>query len=330
MTDSRFIADLHPDALVQRSRDMNAEAARTAIAMPNANPRLLSCPVCGGGSLKTFARPQGWNVDRCKVCDFRFTNPTPTSEQIRSFYEGPAKEAENDVFEATRGFRLKMFMLRAEMVVRHLSQGTLLEVGGATGLFAEALTGMSQNFDMTVVELSPDACARLSRRFPAIHVVNDDIYAHRGRYGGVAIWDTLAYLPDPASAMRHLASLLEPGGYLFLNTLNTHSLEHEIAGSEHPQLQPFPTINYFGLGNLRRLLETTGFEVLEAMTPNAQFDIRFALQQAGSPEIRARLGEFLALHLADTAFAEDFAALLRHHCLGGNVTLAARLRTDQP
>lgn len=325
MADARYIADLHPDGLIQESRRLITAAIERIATMPNAQSRAMRCPICESSDLEVFARRGRWTIDRCRACDFRFTNPPPTTDQLRAFYESPAKIAENAIFEATRTARLDIFRTRADLVLRHARGGTLLEIGGATGLFVEALQARPHPFDVTVVELSTDACARLRRRFPDLHVINGDALEHHDRYDHVCLWETLPYIGSATAALAHIARLLRPGGYLFLNAPNTRSLEHIAAGADHPQVQPLPAVSYFSAANLRLLLERSGFEVVETSTPNAHFDVRFVRQQKDDPAIRAGIGGFLAEMLDDEAFASDFAALLRNHCLGGNVTVAARL-----
>jgi SAM-dependent methyltransferase len=325
MADPRYLAEIHPDGLIQENRRLTAEAIARIEAMANDEPRATACPVCDAAELEIFARSGLWTVERCRACGFRFTNPPPTADQLSAFYRSPAKAAENEIFEATRGARLEIFRQRAEFVCRHAAGGSLLEIGGATGLFVEALKERTAQFQLTVLELSPDACERLARRFPDLRIVNGDVLQHVGPYDHIALWETLPYLGNVAAAMRHIAGLLRPGGFLFLNTLNTDGFEHILADAAHPQIQPVPTVSYFNIENLRLLLERSGYEIVEVATPNAHFDVRFARQQKDDPAIRARLGEALHGWLPNEMFAADFADLLRRHCLGGNVTVAARL-----
>ena len=102
MADPRYIADIHPDGLIQESRRLSAEAIARVSAMPNDNARVATCPDSGAVDPERFAERGGWTIDRCRACDFRFTNPPPTADQLRAFYESPAKAAENEIFEATR------------------------------------------------------------------------------------------------------------------------------------------------------------------------------------------------------------------------------------
>ena len=325
MSDAAYIPALHPDGLIRESRRLNARALEELGAMPNPNPRRADCPVCGAVAVVPFVERGGWAIDRCKCCDFWFTNPTPTVEQIGHFYNSPAKEMENRIHEDTRAERLEIFRDRVAFVLRFIRSGRLLEVGGAIGLFLDALTETNATFDLSAVEVSADACRRLAGRFPGISVHNQDFLDHRGRYDAVVMWDTIGYMTSPAKAIDHASGMLETGGHLILCTLNTESFEYGIARENHPQVQPIPTLNYFNTANLTLLLEQAGFEVLDAVTPNAHLDVRLVRQMTENGTVdRGRLGSFLGRHLSDDEFANGFAELLRRRRLGGNVTVAAR------
>jgi 2-polyprenyl-3-methyl-5-hydroxy-6-metoxy-1,4-benzoquinol methylase len=320
-----YLDDLHPDALIRESSRLNALALERASTLLNENPRQTICPICRSAALSMFAIRGKLVVDRCGDCDFRFTNPVPSSEQIRLFYDSDAKKVENAIFEATRERRAAIYRQRVDFIRQFISRGKLLEVGGATGLFVTALREQAADFDVTVVELSADACERLRRRHADIRICNHDLAEHEGLYNCVVLWDVLAHIPDPVRVIRQIVSLLDSGGHLFLSTPNTAGFEHVLAGAEHPQIQPLHAMNYFGQKNLRHLLVQSGLVISQIETPNADIDVRFARQNLENGKVdREAIGSFLDANLRDDTFARTFADLLRRNCLGGNMVVAAR------
>jgi SAM-dependent methyltransferase len=96
---------------------------------------------------------------------------------------------------------------------------TVLDVGCGDGLFFDTLAALD---GVTLVEGVEPAAALVSpegRHRDRIHVVPFDARFEPGRrYSLVLMLDVLEHLPDPAAALRRVASLLEPGG-VFLATV---------------------------------------------------------------------------------------------------------------
>ena len=89
----------------------------------------------------------------------------------------------------------------------------VLDVGSGDGLFFDALARLP---GVTLVEGVEPAEALVSPTGPhraRIHVVPfDDRFDPGRRYSLILMLDVLEHLPDPASALRHALSLLEPNG----------------------------------------------------------------------------------------------------------------------
>jgi 2-polyprenyl-3-methyl-5-hydroxy-6-metoxy-1,4-benzoquinol methylase len=319
------IDELCPDDLWVRSLEMNKIITAQIVESGQPGASSASCPLCSGGNLELFTVKHGMRIDECDACGFRFTNPPPTADQLRVFYNSAAKTIENIIFEATRAARLPIFDRRVELINRHVVGGTLLDVGGAIGIFVDALMRTHAPFKISVVDLNEDAVNKLRARHPNVEAHHQDVFDHRGQYDVVTLWDTIEHLRDINHTASHLFNLLNPGGYLFISTPNIDSFEHWVGQHRHPQIEPLSHLNYFSSKTLRLLLDRHGFVVLDCLTPNGSFDVAYVnrMLSDGNADL-GKIGEFLRDKLQTSEVAEDFAKLISKHRLAGNVVMIAK------
>jgi 2-polyprenyl-6-hydroxyphenyl methylase/3-demethylubiquinone-9 3-methyltransferase len=102
----------------------------------------------------------------------------------------------------------------------------VLDVGCGGGLLSEALA--KEGAQVTAIDLAPELVkvARLHQLESGVEVDYrvqsvEDLAAERpGSFDAITCMEMLEHVPDPAAIVRACATLLKPGGQLFLSTLN--------------------------------------------------------------------------------------------------------------
>jgi 2-polyprenyl-6-hydroxyphenyl methylase/3-demethylubiquinone-9 3-methyltransferase len=122
----------------------------------------------------------------------------------------------------------EMNPLRLAFVREHagLAGARALDVGCGGGLFSEALA--SAGAEVTAIDLSDGVLgvARLHLYESGLTVdyrkssAEELAASEPGRYDVVACLEMLEHVPDPGAVIQACATLLRPGGKLFLSTLN--------------------------------------------------------------------------------------------------------------
>ena len=319
--------DIHTQDKQQRLKAMMAKVAAETLELPNDNPRLATCPVCNSPSITFYLQQYGYDLDRCQSCRHIFTNPMPSQVQLDHYYNSDMKTFENDFFNDSFEQRIPIFNYRIQRIGDYLSQGCLLDVGSAIGIFVEAMMRSNSELRLECCEPSRDASQRLSQRYPSVPLHEcwlQDLEV-KEQYDAISLWDTLEHVVEIETFGFTIRQLLKPGGFWFFSTPNTHSLEWEVAGRQHVQLLPPGHVNLFNKDNIQLYLERLGFDWVSIETPNGSLDVSYVQKIIGSdPKIDANIGGFLKRNIQSASFADTLAELLVKERLGGNIFVVAQ------
>jgi SAM-dependent methyltransferase len=192
------------------------------------------CPLCGGPSSHAFtARDRNREITRerfeyaaCQHCGTLFVVEPPSD--LGRYYEGDYYHFGPDLEPLWRSneHRKRSASYRVGLVLDHVAEGHLIEIGSGTGAFAS--TAQAAGFDVSAIEMDERCCRYLSEREGIRAICSDrpiEALASLPPARAVAMWHVLEHLSNPAEILEQVAQKLQPGGVLAIGVPNPRSLQ---------------------------------------------------------------------------------------------------------
>ena len=316
--------EIHTKTKQQLLKSMMEKVNKEVAVLNNNNPKLYKCPICSSKKLDYFCHAFNFVMDECCDCGLIFCNPYPSSEQLDHYYSSDMKDFENQFFMDTFDKRVQIFEPRVKLISNYFTEGKLLDVGAAIGIFAQALRNENVSLDVTCVDLNENACLELKDRFPEMDVINANIFelGDELKFDVITMWDTIEHIPDASQLINKISKLLAKGGIFVFSTPNTKSFEWKIARQEHVQVLPPGHVNLFNEKAINILLENNGMELVEARTMNSLLDISYVEKFIANKNLESQglLGDYFWDKLTNNEkFIEMFSSYLISEKEAGNI-----------
>ncbi len=249
------------------------------------------CLVCGQRAFE----PHLEILLRCATCGFVTARTEGPVDAARLYDAAYFTGGEYLDYRADEAFFRRNFRKRLRGVLARCDGGRLIELGAAYGFFLDLAR---EHFDVVGYEVNPEAAAFARGRFGVDVRTGSFLDAAAADVGGpadvMAMWDVIEHLERPDAFLAHAAELLRPGGMIFLTTGDIGSFVARVRGRRWRMIHPPTHLHYFSQITIRRLLEHTGFRVLEIRSTGVARSIRQILYSV----LALKLGMPRAYHVA--------------------------------
>lgn len=281
----------------------------------------MSCAACGaalgpGLHVAGEAGPEGLipttdrfgvalgDMLRCCECGHLQVEPMPRAEELQTAYGDAASED----YEAEEAGQRATAAAELRRIERHVpARGRLVDLGSWVGFLASE--AKRRGWDVVGVEPSRWAASRARAR--GVEVIEAPLLEADlppGSFAVVTMGDVIEHLPDPGAALDRVARLLAPGGVVWMATPDAGSRLARILGPRWWSVIP-THLHLFTRRGMRLLLESHGFEVLDAGTSPKTFSVAYYLERLGGywpPLGRALVRAARLAGVADRQWTPDF------------------------
>ena len=220
----------------------------------------------------------GYSIYECPGCSLRFTLPDPAQDLEEVYGERYFTSA-----DAEYGNYLAEEPAHRRQASRYLRQlrllhtvGSLLDVGGAAGFFADE--ARKHGWATRIVEVSPYAAARAEAiGVSVVRGAFPDVNIGRTQFDAVTFFNSLEHLPELRRAELRLQELVKPGGLVVIETWDWRSFVARIQGLSWHQYHPEYVPHYFDRRSLRQLFSASDWRLLEYRRATKWISLRRAL-----------------------------------------------------
>ena len=244
------------------------------------------------------------DIVRCAGCGHMQLAHTPAESELLPLYE----EAEADHYIAEEAGQRATAATALDLIERHVGRGRLLDLGCWVGFLLAA--ARDRGWEVQGVEPSAFASSFASDTL-GLPVQRADLFGADlpdAAFDAVVLGDVIEHLPDPGGALDRIATLLRPGGVVYLALPDAGSALARRMGARWWSVIP-THVQYFTRGSLATMLRRHGFEPLQAQTAPKTFSVRYYVWRLGgySPRLaRTLVGAADAVGVADRPWTPDF------------------------
>jgi len=219
-----------------------------------------SCPICR--SSKTTEEESHLNIYKCNSCSHVFTDIPKEKQEI--YDEDYFLDTHKNWFN-NQNYEMFDFIYAKSLKLLRGKQIKLLDVGCGKGDFLVNIRKKNPAAKLFGIDL-------VSNYYPGIHFMKGDFLEKKiiSKFNIINNIAVIEHVDNPHLFVRKLSKILEPGGFLFILTINNNSLMYQIARllknvgiyTAFDRVYSHHHLQHFTNQSLKKLMEMNGFDVL--------------------------------------------------------------------
>lgn len=285
------------------------------------------CPACGTVGLFAFEK-NGFRYDECPACFTLFVSERPEKETFDRYYtDSPSTKYWATTFyrQTEESRRLKLWKPKAKLLLSKVAAygapGTVVDIGGGYGTFAEEIRALGQQ----VVVIEPSRHLAAVCRGKGLLVIEkflEGVDPQELPAGPrcFASFELFEHLYEPAEFLQSIGRLMGEGDLFVFTTLSGTGVDIRVLWEQSKSVSPPHHLNFFNPHSVKTLLDRVGFLVEEVTTPG-KLDVDIMANSL--PAVKDRFwSSFLAM--SDEAARQRMQESLAQNLLSSHMMVVCR------
>lgn len=218
------------------------------------------CYLCRSNNYRLIIKKSKYEIVKCNNCDFIFTTPIPSKEQLDAFYDNFDYK---DNLSAEKVIRSDAKRCLRKIDLYTNKKGKLLDIGCGRGYFLDEARTLG--WDTYGVDTSRVVVDFAEKRLH-LNVFNRDIFSFQSDrlFDLVTLNQVIEHFSNPENLINQCSKYLRNGGLMYIATPNTKSISARVLKDNFDHFTPPEHLSYFSKHTLQGLLQKQGFKVLYA------------------------------------------------------------------
>ncbi len=231
------------------------------------------CPNCDSEKSEKFAKAGKVLIVKCPDCGLVFKPlKSLSSQNLQKLQDGVYKDLR---LRTELEMLYKMAAARLETVKGFKKEGSLLEIGCATGEFLEvAQKAGYETLGVDASKLFSDFAR--SKGLDVRYGLADDVLLEEDTFDVIVMFHLLEHIPEPNLFLESLIKHLAKGGIIFIICPNIDSITRKPFGYWSSAFQQPDHLVFYSYKTLNQVCEKSGFKVIYSFSkeyPYAFFSI---------------------------------------------------------
>ncbi len=241
--------------------------------------RFESCPVCASSDSRIILDYNGFEITRCGGCDFVFTNPIPSEEELKRFYSNYAGESGDAYVPYDSLTRKLKYAAFARFIKRYFPAGKkirMLEIGCSQGDLLQAVHEDAR-FEALGIDYAVNSVNHA--RKIGLNAEVSDLFSKQfpdGSFDLVVSIHVIEHVREPRAWLAEIHRVLAKDGVVFLVTPNVGHFKARMAGKNWKYWGPPGHLWYFSPKTMSRLATQIGFETIFSSGLHPRAHLRYA------------------------------------------------------
>jgi len=235
---------------------------------------LETCPVCNHSDFELFLNTkdyflsgENFQIQCCKNCSFKFTNPRPLESELQKYYESPeyishAVESRNIFEKIYTVVRSITIYTKFRLVKKFFRTGVILDIGSGTGEFLNYLNkkGISSK-GIEAIEKARE----FSKVQYGLEVLSPQNYNSipDQSFHVITMWHVLEHIFDLEKQIKEMKRILVNNGILIIAVPNLNSYDSRYYNKYWAAFDLPRHLYHFEQYSIKQLFENHQFELIK-------------------------------------------------------------------